>query len=63
MVGFPAALACGHILANQLYGVKSTDPLVLGGAALLLVASATLAGFAPGLRAGSINPVEALRTR
>jgi hypothetical protein len=47
MVGIPVPLACGHILANQLYGVKSTDPLVLGGAALLLAASATLVDLPP----------------
>jgi predicted permease len=62
IVGIPAALACGRLLANQLYGVKPTDPLILCGAALLLVAAATLAGFAPALRASSVNPVEALRT-
>jgi ABC-type antimicrobial peptide transport system permease subunit len=61
IVGIPAALACGRILSNQLYGVKSTDPWILGGAALLLVAAASVAGFAPALRASSINPVEALR--
>jgi ABC-type antimicrobial peptide transport system permease subunit len=62
MIGIPAALACGRLLAHQLYGVRSTDPWILGGAALLLVSAATLAGFAPALRASSINPVDALRT-
>jgi macrolide transport system ATP-binding/permease protein len=62
IIGIPAALACGRVLSNQLYGVKSTDPLILGGAALLLITAATVAGFAPALRASSINPVEALRT-
>jgi ABC-type antimicrobial peptide transport system permease subunit len=62
IVGIPAALASGRVLANQLYGVKATDPVILAGAALLLVAAASVAGFAPALRASSINPVEALRT-
>ncbi len=62
IVGIPAALASGRVLANQLYGVKSSDPLIFGGAALVLVAAATVAGFAPALRASSINPVDALRT-
>jgi predicted permease len=62
LLGVPAALACGQVLASQLYGVKSTDPWVLGVAALLLVTAASAAGFAPALRASSINPVEALRT-
>jgi len=50
------------LLASQLYGVSSTDPLILSGAALLLVAAAAIAGFAPAFRASSIDPVEALRS-
>ncbi|MBZ5624351.1 MAG: ABC transporter permease [Acidobacteriia bacterium] len=61
IIGIPAALACGRVLGNQLYGVKSTDPLIFGGAALLLVSAATVAGLAPALRASSIDPVQALR--
>ncbi len=29
MIGIPAALAAGRVLADQLYGVKTDDPLVL----------------------------------
>lgn len=62
IIGIPAALAAGSLLANQLYGVKSTDPAILIGAALLLVAAAAVAGLAPALRASSIDPVQALRS-
>jgi macrolide transport system ATP-binding/permease protein len=61
MIGIPAALAAGRLLADELYGVKSYDPLVLGSAAAILIAAAAIAGFAPALRAGSIDPVAALR--
>lgn len=61
IVGIPAALAAGRVLAGQLYGVKSSDPLVLGSAALILLAAAAIAGIAPALRAGSIDPIRALR--
>ncbi len=61
IIGIPAALAAGSVLADQLYGVKSYDPLVLGSAAAILIAAAAIAGFAPALRAGSIDPVAALR--
>jgi predicted permease len=61
IIGIPAALAAGRVLADQLYGVKSYDPLVLGSAAAILIAAAAIAGLAPALRAGSIDPVAALR--
>jgi len=61
IIGIPAALAAGRVVASQLYGVKSWDPLVLGSAAAILIASAAIAGFAPALRAGGIDPVKALR--
>ncbi|MGH9447329.1 MAG: ABC transporter permease, partial [Terriglobia bacterium] len=61
-VGIPIALAGGRLLASQLYGIKSHDPLILGVAALVLAACALLAGFVPARRAASIDPVQALRT-
>jgi macrolide transport system ATP-binding/permease protein len=60
-LGIPAALGAGRLLADQLYGVKAADPLILGGAALMLAACATVAGLIPALRASSIDPVRALR--
>jgi predicted permease len=61
IIGIPAALAAGRVVADQLYGVKSSDPLILFGASAILIAAAAIAGFAPALRAGSIDPVKALR--
>ena len=61
-VGIPAALAAGRLLANQLYGVRSHDPLTLGLAALVLSGCALAAGFVPAWRAASIAPVDALRS-
>jgi len=61
LIGIPAALAAGRVLADQLYGVKTSDPLILGGAAAILIGSAAIAGLAPAIRAGSIDPVKALR--
>jgi predicted permease len=60
-IGIPAALAGGRLLASQLYGVKSHDPVVLGLAAVVLAISALLAGFIPARRAASIDPIRALR--
>src|SRR5712672_3449381 len=61
-MGIPAALAGGRVLAGQLYGVKSHDPMILGLAAVILAACAVLAGLVPAMRAASIDPMKALRT-
>jgi ABC-type antimicrobial peptide transport system permease subunit len=61
-LGIPVELASGRLLANQLYGVKSHDPLILGGAVLMLVLCALLASLIPARRAAGIQPMQALRT-
>jgi predicted permease len=61
-LGIPAALFAGHLMASQLYGVGSYDPLSLAGAILVLGFCATVAGFLPARRAASIEPMKALRT-
>jgi ABC-type antimicrobial peptide transport system permease subunit len=61
LIGFPLALAGGHAIASQLYGVKSYDPLILGMALLVLSAASTLAAVIPARRAAAIDPVQALR--
>jgi predicted permease len=61
-IGTPLAILCGHYLAHQLYGVGRFDPLLLGGAIVVLSVCALLAGFLPAHRAASIEPVEALRS-
>jgi predicted permease len=60
-VGIPAALAAGRLLAGQLYGVRPSDPLILGVTALILAACAALAGAIPAARASTVDPVQALR--
>ena len=59
--GIPIALAGGRVLAGQLYGVKNYDPIILGLAATILVASALLAASVPAHRAASLDPLIALR--
>ena len=60
-IGIPAALAGGRLLANQLYAVRSHDPMVIGVAAAVLAGCALVAGFVPAQRAASIDPIRALR--
>ena len=61
LIGVPIAIACGHLLAKQLYQVKSWDPLVLLGSMGALAFCALIASVIPARRAASINPVQALR--
>ena len=62
VLGIPAALFAGHLMASQLYGVGAYDPLALTGATLILAVCAAFAGFIPARRASSIDPMQALRT-
>jgi ABC-type antimicrobial peptide transport system permease subunit len=61
-IGIPAALLGGRLMATQLYGVRTYDPLTLAAAVLILSAFAAIAGFIPARRAASIEPMHALRT-
>ena len=61
LVGIPIALAGGRFMADQLYGVRSYDPLSIGIAIVVLAIAAAVAGFIPARRAASIEPMEALR--
>ena len=61
-IGIPISIGCGHLLATQLYHVKSWDPLVLTGSIIALGICALIASIIPAQRAASIDPVKALRT-
>jgi ABC-type lipoprotein release transport system permease subunit len=60
-VGIPLALGVGRLLAGQLFGVKTSDPAILAGAAILLAVCAAVAGAIPAVRASSVDPLRALR--
>jgi ABC-type antimicrobial peptide transport system permease subunit len=61
-LGIPAAIGAGHLIANQLYGVRPWDPLTLLTATLLLGLATLAAAFIPARRATSIDPIQALRS-
>ncbi|HYK36358.1 ABC transporter permease [Alloacidobacterium sp.] len=61
VLGLGAAIAMGRLIASMLFGLKSYDPLTLGGAALLLVLVALAASWIPARRAASVDPIKALR--
>jgi macrolide transport system ATP-binding/permease protein len=61
-IGLPAALLAARYIESFLWGVAPHDPLVLGGAALAVLAAVTAAGYAPANRASKIDPMAALRS-
>lgn len=60
-VGAVASVALGRVLANQLYGVGTADPLTLVAISLVLAVAALAACAVPGLRATQTDPALALR--
>ena len=60
-VGVPAAMALGRYVASQLYGIQAHDPVIAGSTIALLTAVSAAAGLIPAQRAGSVDPMLALR--
>ena len=61
-VGIPAAVAAGHVIAAQLFGVSASDPVTLAVAAAPLTLIAALAAYGPARRASRVDPMLALRS-
>ena len=60
-LGLVGAAAIGRVLAAQIRTVSAFDPAVLVGAVLALAAAALIASWLPARRAGSTDPMIALR--
>ncbi len=60
-IGVPVALAGSRVLASQLWGVKTYDPIILATAAIVLDACAIFAASVPARRATRVDPMVALR--
>ena len=61
LIGLPAAIAAGHLMAAEMFGIRAWNPLVLGTATAVLAVAALLAALLPAQRAANVEPVEALR--
>jgi predicted permease len=59
--GLAGAVALSRLLASELYQVRGSDPLVVAGTALTVVAVATAACLVPAWRASRVEPMGALR--
>src|SRR6184192_2649449 len=62
VIGIGATFALGRLIAAQLYQVSAHNPALLGGAAVLLTATALMACLLPARRAALVDPVQALRS-
>jgi ABC-type antimicrobial peptide transport system permease subunit len=60
-LGGVIALALGRYVESQLYGIRGSDLLTLGGAAGVLVAVVFASGWLPARRASRVDPMLALR--
>jgi putative ABC transport system permease protein len=61
LTGIPAAVAAGHLMAAELYGVNEWNLLVLGTTTAVLGVVGLLAAALPARRAAAVEPMEALR--
>ena len=61
-IGIIAAFALGRLISSQLFEVSAHNPALLGGATILLAATALFACLLPARRAALVDPVQALRT-
>jgi len=61
VAGLAGAIALQRVMANLLYGVSATDPVVLASVALVMAIAAVAAALGPAIWASRVDPVEALR--
>ena len=61
VVGVVGSLVTSRLVASQLYGVSSADPLTLASIVVLLAVAALFACWLPARRAARVDPMEALR--
>ncbi|HEY6971202.1 MAG TPA: ABC transporter permease [Candidatus Angelobacter sp.] len=61
-IGIPLVFLCGKLLAHQLFGVGSFEPVLLTLAIAVLAFCALLASVVPARRAAAVDPMRALRT-
>jgi predicted permease len=60
-IGLVSAYLAGRVVANRLYEVQASDPMILGAATVLVAVIAMLATSIPAIRSAKVDPAKALR--
>ena len=60
-IGLVAAYFAGRIVSSQLYEVRASDPMILGGATVLVLGIALVATVIPAYRSSRLDPSRVLR--
>jgi putative ABC transport system permease protein len=61
VVAIPCSILLAKLLQSQLFGVSTTDPLVLAAVVLAITVVALVAAIVPARRASTVDPTTALR--
>ena len=61
MIGLIGAMLMGRVMANLVFGVKTTDPTTFLAVSALLAAVALMATVMPAYRATRVDPMKTLR--
>jgi putative ABC transport system permease protein len=61
VIGIGATAAMSRLFASFLYGVKPTEPVVVAGVAIVLVATVVASAMLPARRAMRVDPIVAVR--
>ena len=60
-MGFVLSLGLGKVMSSILFGVSPFDPITFGSVLVLFLIVAAVASVIPAVRAGRVDPLEALR--
>jgi len=60
-LGLGAALTLARVMRTMVFQVSTTDPMVFGAIAMLLLATAACAAWIPARRAARLDPLVTLR--